>query len=207
MPKALGRETLYLHSSLFAITMEYLSTSLNTLKDNKHSSNHSRCVKLGVSARCDLKSITTLIECFQSFSEAFRSEANMGKCSIYFGGVSSTEEDLNNSMDSFSRENCGKDARYLSHARRLQLIQTVLFGIRSYYSQLFLIPTKVLNLIDSYSGSFRWSGTNTIIKKTLIAWERICAPKSIKSVYVIWIERNKRILEDSTTSEILSLYC
>ncbi|XP_075093695.1 uncharacterized protein LOC142173015 [Nicotiana tabacum] len=37
-------------------------------------------------------------------------------------------------------------ARKLSYARRVELVQTVLFGIQSYWAQLFIIPAKVMKL-------------------------------------------------------------
>ncbi|XP_055825503.1 uncharacterized protein LOC129894035 [Solanum dulcamara] len=64
-------------------------------------------------------------------------------------------------------------AKKLSYAGRKQLVQSVLFGIQAYWSQLFIIPTKVLKLIEAYCRSFIWSGTNTITKRALIAWEKI----------------------------------
>ncbi|XP_019252882.1 PREDICTED: uncharacterized protein LOC109231696 [Nicotiana attenuata] len=63
-------------------------------------------------------------------------------------------------------------AKKLSYAGRAQLIQTVLFGIQAYWAQLFVIPSKVLNTIEAYCRSYLWSGTNTITRKALLAWER-----------------------------------
>lgn len=40
--------------------------------------------------------------------------------------------------------------RKLSYVGCTQLVQTILFGVQSYWAQLFLIPAKVLNLIDCY---------------------------------------------------------
>lgn len=66
-------------------------------------------------------------------------------------------------------------AKKLSHARRIQLVQSVLFGIQSYWSQLFVLPTKVIELIDGYCQSYLWSDTNTITKKALVSWSRVCS--------------------------------
>lgn len=32
-------------------------------------------------------------------------------------------------------------------------------------------------MIESYSRSYLWSGSNTITKKALVAWETLCSPK------------------------------
>ncbi|KAK4730876.1 hypothetical protein R3W88_023864 [Solanum pinnatisectum] len=70
-------------------------------------------------------------------------------------------------------------ARKLLYAGRTQLIQTVLFGIQSYWAQLFLIPTKVVKVIDGICRSYLWSGEGQITKKALVAWERTSWPKSV----------------------------
>ncbi|XP_070036091.1 uncharacterized protein [Nicotiana tomentosiformis] len=62
---------------------------------------------------------------------------------------------------------------------RSQFIQIVLFGIQAYWSQLFAIPSKVLSTIEAYCRSYLWSGTITITWKDLIAWNKVCIPKSI----------------------------
>ncbi|XP_069147459.1 uncharacterized protein [Solanum lycopersicum] len=69
-------------------------------------------------------------------------------------------------------------ARKLSYAGRIQLVQTVLFGVQAYWAQLFLFPTKVIKLIDSMCRSYIWSGDGKVTKKALIAWERVCRPKN-----------------------------
>ncbi|XP_055808322.1 uncharacterized protein LOC129876867 [Solanum dulcamara] len=76
-------------------------------------------------------------------------------------------------------------AKKLSYAGRMQLVQSVLFGIQAYWSQLFIIPTKVLKLIEAYCRSFIWSSTNTITKRALIAWEKMCLPKSAGGMRLI----------------------
>ncbi|XP_019267527.1 PREDICTED: uncharacterized protein LOC109244828 [Nicotiana attenuata] len=73
-------------------------------------------------------------------------------------------------------------AKKLSYAGRSQLIQTVLFSIQAYWSQLFSIPSKVLSTIEAYCRSYLWSGTNTITRKALNAWDKVCTPKSMGSL-------------------------
>ncbi|XP_070044964.1 uncharacterized protein [Nicotiana tomentosiformis] len=87
---------------LFAIVMEYLSRSLNGLKGNKVLKYHPKCVKLGIThlsfaddillfARGNLQSIAALHRCFNHFSQTSGLQANLGKSSIYFGGVSQAQ--------------------------------------------------------------------------------------------------------------------
>ncbi|XP_059281233.1 terpene synthase 10-like [Lycium ferocissimum] len=41
-----------------------------------------------------------------------------------------------------------------------------------------MIPVKVIKLIEAYCRSYIWSGGNVITKRALVAWERLCIPKS-----------------------------
>uniref|UniRef100_M1A0M8 Reverse transcriptase n=1 Tax=Solanum tuberosum TaxID=4113 RepID=M1A0M8_SOLTU len=87
------------------------------------------------------------------------------------------------------KENCCKDycldCKKLSYAGRVQLVQVVLFGIQSYWAQLFPLPSKVLKTIEAYCRSYVWTGANTISKKALIAWDKICAPKAAGGLNLI----------------------
>ncbi|XP_019245984.1 PREDICTED: uncharacterized protein LOC109225688 [Nicotiana attenuata] len=76
-------------------------------------------------------------------------------------------------------------AKKLSYAGRIQLVQSVLFGIQAYWSQLFLIPSKVLKTIEAYCRSYIWSRVNTITRRSLVAWEKMCTPKSVGGLNLI----------------------
>ncbi|XP_070035530.1 uncharacterized protein [Nicotiana tomentosiformis] len=62
--------------------------------------------------------------------------------------------------------------------RRLQLIKSVLFSIQTYWSQIFMLPKKITKLIEAICRSFLWTGNNNISKKALLAWEKVCQPRS-----------------------------
>ena len=57
-------------------------------------------------------------------------------------------------------------------------MQTVLFGVQSYWAQLFIFPAKIIKLIGSLCRSYFWSSVGHITKKPLIAWEKVCCPKN-----------------------------
>lgn len=82
--------------------------------------------------------------------------------------------------------------RKLSYAGRIQLIRVVLFGIQSYWSQMFLIPVKVIKTIEAYCRSFIWSGTNEINKRALISWEKVCKPKSAGGLNILNLKQWNR---------------
>nr|XP_009789134.1 PREDICTED: uncharacterized protein LOC104236815 [Nicotiana sylvestris] len=73
-------------------------------------------------------------------------------------------------------------AKKLSYGGRVQLVQIVLFGVQAYWAQLFVLPDKVLKTIDAYCRSYVWSSCNIISNKSLVSWERVCAPKSVGSL-------------------------
>nr|XP_016493285.1 PREDICTED: uncharacterized protein LOC107812650 [Nicotiana tabacum] len=73
----------------------------------------------------------------------------------------------------------------LSYAGRVQLVQSILFGIWAYWAQLFPLHIKVLKLIDGYCRSYVWSADNNITKKSLVAWEKLCTPKSVGGLNLV----------------------
>ncbi|XP_020261317.1 uncharacterized protein LOC109837465 [Asparagus officinalis] len=95
---------------LFILGMEYLSRSLNMLKDDKKFKFHPRCGKFSIThlifaddlllfARGDMYSVNKLQQCFREFSAVSGLEANSNKCSIFFGGVDvSTKTAIINSL-------------------------------------------------------------------------------------------------------------
>uniref|UniRef100_M1A3K7 Reverse transcriptase n=1 Tax=Solanum tuberosum TaxID=4113 RepID=M1A3K7_SOLTU len=54
----------------------------------------------------------------------------------------------------------------------------MLFGVQSYWAQLFIIPAKIIKLIEGLCRSYLWSGVRYVTKKALVAWKRMCSPKS-----------------------------
>lgn len=68
-------------------------------------------------------------------------------------------------------------AKFLTYAGRVQLIKSVLFSIQVYWFQIFLLPKKLIQLIESICRKFLWTGNVENTKKTLIAWDKLCYPK------------------------------
>ncbi|XP_019241757.1 PREDICTED: uncharacterized protein LOC109221761 [Nicotiana attenuata] len=69
-------------------------------------------------------------------------------------------------------------AKFLSYAGRIQLIKSVLFSIQTYWAQIFVLPKKIKKLIEAICRSFLWIGEGNVSKKALLAWEKVCLPKS-----------------------------
>ena len=66
---------------------------------------------------------------------------------------------------------------FLSYAGRIQLIGSVLFGIQSYWSSMFILPKSVLKNIETLMNRFLWNGDATKAHGTKILWNRICTLK------------------------------
>nr|XP_009768991.1 PREDICTED: uncharacterized protein LOC104219920 [Nicotiana sylvestris] len=73
----------------------------------------------------------------------------------------------------------------LSYSGRVQLIKSILFGVQTYWAQIFLIPKKIMKMIETICRTFLWTGSSEFSKKTLIAWDRICQPKAAGGLNVI----------------------
>lgn len=88
-----------LSSFLFALSLEYLSRKLDTLKYEGNFKYHPRCRRANVThlaftddlllfCYADEKSIVSMWRCFQEFSSASGLQANLEKSDVYIAGVS-----------------------------------------------------------------------------------------------------------------------
>lgn len=83
-----------------------------------------------------------------------------------------------------SKINCWA-TKFLSYAGRLQLIKSVLFGIQVYWSQVFVIPQKVLKLLQTACRVFLWTGKASVSKRALVAWDKVMQPVQAGGLNVI----------------------
>ncbi|XP_060217109.1 uncharacterized protein LOC132644539 [Lycium barbarum] len=210
--------------------MEYLSRSLNELKEDKAFKFHPRCAKLGITHLCfaddlllfvkgDYTAVTKLHEKFTRFSKASALQANLAKSAIYMGGVDPTEstritqflgyatgelpfkylgvpltsKKLNLSqwqplIEKVVAKISSWTAKKLSYESIVQLVKTVIFGVQSYWAQLFILLAKVMKAINAYCRSFIWSRINTITKRALVSWDRVCLPKSVGGMNLTYLK-------------------
>ena len=68
--------------------------------------------------------------------------------------------------------------RFLSYAGRLQLIQSVLFNIQSYWCAHFILPAKVTKEIESILSAFLWNGVSLHRHGAKVSWADISIPKA-----------------------------
>ena len=68
-------------------------------------------------------------------------------------------------------------ARFLSFAGRLQLIQSVLCGIQSFWNGLFILPKAVIKKIERILRQFLWKGPHLGTGGAKVGWEDLSLPK------------------------------
>ena len=68
--------------------------------------------------------------------------------------------------------------RHLFYARRVQLINPVLFTLDTYWSSLFILPKKIIKQIEAICRNFLWSQSTNYHKTPQVTWDTICKPKA-----------------------------
>ncbi|XP_074278253.1 uncharacterized protein LOC141601846 [Silene latifolia] len=68
-------------------------------------------------------------------------------------------------------------ARHLSYSGRLVLVNSVLTGLHSYWSSIFLIPNGILNKIDVVCRNYLWGGNENYLKAPNSNWDTCYTPK------------------------------
>ncbi|KAG7547784.1 Ribonuclease H domain [Arabidopsis suecica] len=72
----------------------------------------------------------------------------------------------------------GWKGRFLSMAGRLTLTKSVLSSIPVHTMSVISLPKSSLDRLDRISRDFLWGSTNEKRKQHLVAWTRVCTPKS-----------------------------
>lgn len=67
--------------------------------------------------------------------------------------------------------------KFLSYAGRLQLINSIIFHLQTYWSSMVIIPNSIFKKIEELCRNFLWSGQHDKRAIPLVAWEQICLPR------------------------------
>jgi hypothetical protein len=65
--------------------------------------------------------------------------------------------------------------RHLSFAGRLQLISSMLASLQVFWARVFILPNKVIQLIEQKLNRFLWCGNDTKAKAK-VSWDNVCVP-------------------------------
>ncbi|KAM6592908.1 hypothetical protein CsatA_000611 [Cannabis sativa] len=68
--------------------------------------------------------------------------------------------------------------RHISFAGRAVLINSVLLTIHTYWSQILVLPKKVVAEIERICRSFLWKGSNNMLGAGAVAWDKVCLSKT-----------------------------
>ncbi|XP_019230934.1 PREDICTED: uncharacterized protein LOC109211810 [Nicotiana attenuata] len=80
-------------------------------------------------------------------------------------------------MDKIAARIKGWGTRHLSYAGRVQLVNSVLLHLHSYWSTIFLLPKQVIKGITAMYMNFIWDGEVVTHKPSLVAWDLVCRTK------------------------------
>lgn len=67
-------------------------------------------------------------------------------------------------------------SKKLSFAGRSQLVSLVLYSIQVYWSSIFILPKKIIRLLEQKFNRYLWSGTDSVKARVKVAWDLICVP-------------------------------
>ncbi|XP_062094314.1 uncharacterized protein LOC133800371 [Humulus lupulus] len=68
--------------------------------------------------------------------------------------------------------------RNISFVGWVVLINSILLSIHSYWSQIILLPRKVIKEIEAICRAFLWTGKKLMVGAGKIAWDSMCKPKA-----------------------------
>ena len=68
--------------------------------------------------------------------------------------------------------------RFLSHAGRLQLINSVIMSLANFWLAAFKLPSSCLKEVERLCAAFLWSGPDLKTTKAKVSWQDICLPKN-----------------------------
>ncbi|XP_060974549.1 uncharacterized protein LOC115696534 [Cannabis sativa] len=141
----------------------------------------------------DFKSIHYLLQGLKLFSCTSGLQPNPTKSAIYCCGMEETEVQRVMDRSGFSKKR-GKECmvlvekmtarirtwstRNLSLAGRAVLVNSVLMSIHAYWSQIMILPKKIIKDIETICPAYLWKGHHTAIGPGPIAWENVCQSKA-----------------------------
>lgn len=64
-------------------------------------------------------------------------------------------------------------AKLLTYTSRVQLIKAVIFGLQIYWVQIFVLPKRIMKLIETTCRTFLWIGSVEVSNRALVSWEKV----------------------------------
>ncbi|XP_058750078.1 uncharacterized protein LOC131623068 [Vicia villosa] len=184
---------------LFVLVMEYLHRKLKDLSRIPNFNFHSKCEKLKLVdmsfdddrllfTRGDVISVQLVMDRFKSFFEATGLVVNPNKCKLYCGNIDDgTVQQITNITGLTS------GVLPFSYAGRIRLINSVIFSTTNFWLQCIPLPKDVIRRIEALCRTFLWTGKGIMSRKALIAWSKVCEPKSQGGLNVVDLARWNKV--------------
>lgn len=65
----------------------------------------------------------------------------------------------------------------LSYSGRVQLVNSFLLSMHTYWASIFILPKIVIKKINAVCRQFLWEGKHCGTKIPLVSWDQLCRPK------------------------------
>ncbi|XP_062114155.1 uncharacterized protein LOC133825193 [Humulus lupulus] len=124
-------------------------------------------------------------EVLVKFSATTGLSINANKSHIFFGGVIATErriiaQEIQLPEGSFplKLKLLSWTSRHLSFAGQMQLIHSVLFGLRNYWMSIFVLPQSIVKEVEKLCRGFLWGIYGNRSKLHITSWQQVCLPKA-----------------------------
>uniref|UniRef100_A0A0V0GT60 Putative ovule protein n=1 Tax=Solanum chacoense TaxID=4108 RepID=A0A0V0GT60_SOLCH len=76
-------------------------------------------------------------------------------------------------------------SRFQSYVGRTELLKSVLSTIQTFWAQVFVLPKKITQFIETICRRFLWTSIAEFSRKALIAREKLCCPLVASGISLI----------------------
>lgn len=67
-------------------------------------------------------------------------------------------------------------SRLLSYAGRIQLVRSVIGGMKKFWDQIFCLPKKLIKMVEDVCQSFIWTSKEGLSRKAAVTWSQMVLP-------------------------------
>ncbi|XP_060188553.1 uncharacterized protein LOC132617548 [Lycium barbarum] len=110
-----------------------------------------------------------------NFSQVSSLMVNKSKSSVFFGGV---DDVVQKQILDYLEFGCPSKHQEDHYYAMLQLVKSVLFAIQTFWAQIFVLPKKIIQLIEDTCRTFLGLVKQRFPKNPLLAWHKLCWPET-----------------------------
>lgn len=83
--------------------------------------------------------------------------------------------------------------KLLAQSGKIQLIKSIVFGKQTYWAQVFILPKKIMKLINTHCGIFLWIGHTCPSKRALVSREKLYIPNAVGGQNILNIYNQNKV--------------